>query len=117
VAQLYHRAKSRGVNESTQTKALTSRLVPDEVENLSNFEYMTDKSIFKIVVVGFLVITSTLAAILVVAGVLQATLGSNTGGISAVAGGVSFRFIRWMSVGIVLSIILIYRIVIRRRLR
>ena len=78
---------------------------------------MTEKTIFKIAVVGFLVITSTLEAILVVAGVLQATLGGNTGGISAVAGGVSFRFIRWMSLGIVLSIILIYRIVSCRRLR
>jgi len=78
---------------------------------------MTDKSIFKIAVVGFLIITSTLAVILVLAGVLQATLGSNTGGISAVAGGVSFRFIRWMSVGILLWIILIYRLVSRRRLR
>ncbi len=66
---------------------------------------------------GFLVITSTLAGILVLAGVFQPTLGSNTGGISAAAGGVSFRFVRWMSVGIVLSIILIYHIVSRRRLR
>jgi uncharacterized BrkB/YihY/UPF0761 family membrane protein len=78
---------------------------------------MTDKTIFKIAVFGFLIITSILAAMLVLVGVLQATLGSNTGGISAAAGGVSFRFIRWMSVGIVLSIILIYRIVSRRRLR
>jgi hypothetical protein len=78
---------------------------------------MTDKTIFKIAVVGFLVITSSLGAILVLAGVLQATLGSNTGGISAVAGGVSFRFTRWMSVGIVISIILIYSILRRRRLR
>jgi hypothetical protein len=90
---------------------------PDEVENLSNCEYMTDKTIFKIAVVGFLIITSTLAVMLVLAGVLQATFGCNTGGISAVAGGVSFRFTRWMSVGIVISIILIYRIVSRRRLR
>jgi uncharacterized BrkB/YihY/UPF0761 family membrane protein len=78
---------------------------------------MTDKTIFKIAVFGFLIITSILAVMLVLVGVLQATLGSNTGGISAAAGGVSFRFIRWMSVGIVLSIILIYRIVSRRRLR
>jgi len=78
---------------------------------------MTDKSIFKIAVVGFLIITPTLAAILVLAGVFQATLGSNTGGISAAAGGVSFRFVRWMSVGIVLFIILTYRIVSRRRLK
>ena len=78
---------------------------------------MTDKTIFKIAVFGFLIITSILAVMLVLVGVLQATLGSNTGGISAVAGGVSFRFIRWMSLGIVLSIILIYRIVSRRRLR
>jgi uncharacterized BrkB/YihY/UPF0761 family membrane protein len=92
-------------------------LVSNEVESFSNFEYMTEKSIFKIAVVGFLIITSTLAGILVLAGVLQATLGNNTAGTFALAGGVSFRFIRWMSVGIVLSIILIYRIVSRRRLR
>jgi hypothetical protein len=78
---------------------------------------MTDKNLFKIAVVGFLIITSTLAVILVLAGVLHATIGSNTGGISAVAGGVSFRFTRWMSVGIVVSLILLYRVLSRRRLR
>jgi hypothetical protein len=78
---------------------------------------MTDKSIFKIAVFSFLVITSTLAVTLVLAGVLRSTLGSNTGGISAGAGGISFRFIRWVGVGIVVSIVLIYRIVSRRRLR
>ena len=78
---------------------------------------MTDKTIFKIAVGGFLVITSILAVMLVLAGVLQMTLGSNTGGIFAVAGGVSFRFVRWVSVGMVVSIILIYRFASRRRLR
>ena len=78
---------------------------------------MTDKSIFKIAVVGFLIITSTLAVLLVLAGVLGATVGSNTGGIFALTGGVSFSFTRWMCVGIVVSLILIYRIVRRRRLR
>ncbi len=78
---------------------------------------MTDKTIFKIAVGGFLVITSILAVTLVLAGVLQITLGSNTGGHFAVAGGVSFRFVRWVSVGIVISIILIYHFASRRRLR
>jgi hypothetical protein len=78
---------------------------------------MTDKSIFKIAVFGFLIINSILAVMLVLGGALRATLGSNTGGISAVAGGISFRFMRWVSVGIVVSIVLIYRIVSRRRLR
>jgi hypothetical protein len=78
---------------------------------------MTDKTIFKIAMFGFLIITSTLAVMLVLAGVLQATLGINAGGIFAAAGGVSFSFVRWMSVGVVLAIILIYRIVSRRRFR
>jgi hypothetical protein len=78
---------------------------------------MTDKSIFKIAVVEFLIVTSTLAVVLVLARLFQATLGSNTGGVSAVAGGASFRFIRWVSVGIVVSIILIYRILNPRKLR
>ncbi len=78
---------------------------------------MTDKSIFKIAVLGCFIVTSILTVIFVLAGVFQSTSVSDTAGVFAVGGGVSLRFGRGMIIGIAISIVLTYLIVSRKRLK
>jgi hypothetical protein len=83
---------------------------------------MTDKSIFKIVVLGFF-ITFTLAALGFVIGALWRIpgAGANTrtgGGITAVSGGVSPSFIRLMLIAIAVgAVVITYLILIWRKLK
>ena len=76
---------------------------------------MTDKSIFKFVVLAFF-ITFTLATILfLIAGLLRIAVGG-TAGTFAVGGGVSYRFIRLTLIGTAVGVAVItYLVMIWRK--
>ena len=83
---------------------------------------MTDKSIFKVVVLAFF-ITFTLAAIGFFIAALRRIPGTGAGtgpvgGISAVAGGASYSVIRLSLVGIAVGVVVItYLVLIWRKLK
>jgi hypothetical protein len=83
---------------------------------------MTDKSIFKVVVLTFF-ITFTLAAILFLIVALRRIPGTSAnsapgGGITVVTGGVSPGFIRLMLIAVALgSVVITYLVLIWRKLK
>jgi hypothetical protein len=79
---------------------------------------MTDKSIFKVVVLAFF-ITFTLAAICFFVAVVRRIPGTGAGpGITAVAGGVSEGFIRLTLIAVAVGVVVItYLVLVWRKLK
>lgn len=78
---------------------------------------MTDKSIFKFVVLAFFIIF-TLAAIGLFVAAFRRIPVISSGGITAVAGGVSESFIRLSLIAIAVGVVVItYIVVLRRKLK
>jgi uncharacterized membrane protein len=78
---------------------------------------MTDKSIFKFVVLAFFITFSLATILFLIAGLLRIAVGG-TAGTFVVAGGVSHRFVRLTLIGTTVGVVVItYLLSIWRKLK